>query len=51
MKKSMAKNSNNEAAIPNHALKPFGILIGEWKTAGTHPYVPRVTFHGHTSFK
>jgi hypothetical protein len=47
----MIKNSKHEAAIPNPALKPFGILIGEWKTTGTHPYVPGTTFHGFTSFK
>ncbi len=41
----------HEAAIPNPALKPFEILIGEWETIGTHPYLPGTTFHGHTSFK
>lgn len=46
----MLKNSKHEAAIPNPALKPFDILIGEWKTIGTHPYLPN-TLHGHTSFK
>jgi len=45
------KSSQHEAAIPNPALKPFEILIGEWKTIGTHPYFPGTTFHGHTSFK
>jgi len=45
------KNSKHEAAIPNPALKPLEILIGEWKTIGTHPYFPDITFHGHTSFK
>ena len=45
------KSSQHEAAIPNPALKPFEILIGEWKTIGTHPYFPDTTFHGHTSFK
>ena len=45
------KNSQHEAAIPNPALKPFEILIGEWKTIGTHPYFPGTTFHGHASFK
>jgi hypothetical protein len=47
----MIENSNHEAAIPNQALKPFDILIGEWKTIGKHPYFPDTTFHGHTSFK
>jgi hypothetical protein len=46
----MTNNFTHEAAIPNLALKPFDILIGEWKTIGTHPYLPN-TLHGHTSFK
>ena len=40
--------SRNEASIPNPALEPLNVLIGEWKTVGTHPYVPGTTFHGHT---
>jgi hypothetical protein len=40
----------NEAAIPNPALDPLKILIGEWNTVGTHPLVPGTIFHGHTSF-
>ena len=40
----------NQAAIPNPALDPLKSLIGEWKTVGTHPYVPDTIFHGHTSF-
>ena len=40
-----------EASIPNHLLKPFGVLIGKWKTVGTHPMVPGTTFHGLTVFE
>ncbi len=47
----MTEKFTHEAAIPNHALKSFNILIGEWKTIGTHPYLPNITLHGHTSFK
>jgi len=47
----MTKNSKHEAAIPNPALYPLKTLIGEWKTVGTHPYVPDTIFHGHTSFE
>jgi hypothetical protein len=47
----MAKSANHEASIPNPALEPFGVLVGEWTTVGTHPMVPNKTFHGHTSFK
>ena len=40
----------NEAAKPNAALQPLGVLVGTWNTVGTHPLVPGVTFHGRTSF-
>lgn len=40
-----------EAVIPNPALQPFSILLGEWKTVGTHPHVPKVTFHGRARFE
>jgi hypothetical protein len=40
-----------EAAKPNPALRPFGVLVGTWTTVGTHPMVPGTTFHGRTSFR
>jgi hypothetical protein len=40
-----------EASIPNPALEPFGVLIGEWTTTGSHPGIPNVTLHGRTSFE
>jgi hypothetical protein len=46
----MAKKIGNEALIPNPALKPFELLVGEWRTTGTHPYFPDTTFHGRTTF-
>ena len=46
----MAENSRHEAAIPNPALKPFSVLVGEWNTIGTHRLIPNTTLHGHTSF-
>ncbi len=39
------------AAKPNPALEPFGVLIGTWRTVGTHGLVPGVTLHGQTSFE
>lgn len=42
--------TGRNAAIPNPALKPFGALIGEWKTEGTHPKLPGTTLHGDTIF-
>ncbi|HJQ19128.1 MAG TPA: hypothetical protein VJ867_02195 [Gemmatimonadaceae bacterium] len=41
----------NEAAKPNPALDPLRVLVGSWKTVGTHPLVPGKTFHGRTSFE
>ena len=46
----MTASSKHEAAIPNPALKPFSVLIGEWTTVGTHGLVPGTTYHGRTSF-
>lgn len=43
--------NSNPAAIPNKALEPLSILIGEWKTVGTHPFMPGVELHGSTSFE
>ena len=39
-----------EALIPNPALRPLQFLIGEWRTAGTHPLVPGETLRGRASF-
>ncbi len=47
----MARDSKNEASIPNPALQPLSALVGEWKTIGTHAEVPGTTFHGRASFK
>src|SRR5690349_4457499 len=44
-------NSKREASIPNAALKPLSVLVGEWDTVGTHPLIPGTTFHGRTSFE
>lgn len=40
-----------KAQIPNPALHRFSRLIGEWKTVGTHPYLPGKKLQGHSSFK
>lgn len=37
---------SNKAQKRNPALEPFAILIGEWSTEGTHPYVPDKTLRG-----
>lgn len=45
------KHFMNKASVPNPALQPFAVLIGEWTTVGTHPLVPDTTLHGHSSFE
>lgn len=40
-----------EAAIPNPALSSWRVLVGEWVTVGTHPYMPGITLHGRTVFE
>ncbi len=47
----MTNNTKHEAAIPNPALEPFSVLIGEWDTVGTHRLLPDTTLHGRTSFE
>lgn len=44
------KSLAQKAAIPNPLLEPFGTLIGEWETVGSHPYLPGMLLHGRTSF-
>ena len=43
--------TDNEAAKPNPALEPFGVLVGTWTTVGTHPLTPGTTYHGRTTFE
>lgn len=40
----------SKALTENPALKPLAFLIGEWRTTGTHPMVPRKKLLGRTSF-
>jgi hypothetical protein len=47
----MTQKSMHEASIPNPSLKPLEVLVGEWRTVGTHPMLPGVTLHGHVSFR
>ncbi|MDE2019277.1 MAG: hypothetical protein KGJ13_02930 [Patescibacteria group bacterium] len=37
---------SNKAQKQNPALEPLKVIIGEWSTEGTHPYVPDKTLHG-----
>ena len=47
----MSQHSMQEASIPNPALEPFSILIGNWSTSGTHLLIPDSILHGRTSFE
>ncbi|GAB3892084.1 hypothetical protein GCM10028803_04550 [Larkinella knui] len=47
----MKKHGVHKAQIPNPALKGFGSLVGEWKTASTHPAVPGRVLAGKASFE
>src|SRR5258708_3628175 len=47
----MATKIGVKALIPNPALKPFAVLIGQWQTTGSHPYLPGTVLHGRTSFE
>jgi len=46
----MTTKIGSEASKANPALQPFGVLVGEWQTTGSHPYLPGTTLHGRTSF-
>ncbi len=41
----------HKAQIPNPALKELGKLVGEWKTANTHPELPDKVLNGRASFR
>src|SRR3954467_5948518 len=47
----MATPIGIEAQRPNPALEPPGAIGRQWRTTGTHPLMPGVTFHGRTSFE
>jgi hypothetical protein len=47
----MASKTGSKALIPNPALKPLEVLIGDWQTSGSHPYLPNTTLLGRVSFE
>jgi len=47
----MTQTFAQKASIPNPALEPFHILIGNWNTTGTHGELPDTILHGRTSFE
>ena len=44
-------NKNEQPAQPNSTLQPFGVLVGEWKTVGSHKSLPDTVLHGRTTFE
>jgi len=42
--------AKNEAAIPNPALQPLSVLVGEWNTVAKHRLIASA-LHGHTTFE
>lgn len=48
---TVSEHPSHTASIPNPALEPFRMLIGNWKTTGTHPLVPDTVLHGRSSFE
>lgn len=47
----MTRRREFQPATPNPALEGFRHLIGQWRTEGTHPYIPDTVFHGQASFE
>ena len=47
----MKNQAIQKAQIPNPALKVLDKLIGEWKTASTHPAFPNQVLPGTSSFE
>lgn len=49
--KNMEEKIGSEALQPNPALESFQVLVGQWQTTGSHPYLPDVILHGRTTFE
>lgn len=47
----MIRKIGQKAAMPNPALQPFSVFVGDWKTTGKHPYLPDDTLLGRASFE
>src|SRR4030081_540476 len=47
----MAKYLKRKSSIPNPALKPLSVVIGNWKYVGKHRLLPDTTLLGHTTFE
>ncbi len=36
---------------PNPTLDPLGVLVGQWKIVGNHPFMPNMTLEGNVTFE
>ncbi len=41
----------SKAAKKNPSLEAYSILIGKWKTRGSHPLLPNIILKGQTTFE
>jgi hypothetical protein len=41
---------NDAASTPNPLLKPLDVLVGNWETIATHPFMPDEELHGNVTF-
>jgi hypothetical protein len=46
----MENHAKQKAGIPNPALEPLSLLVGEWTMTGSHPSLAGA-LHGHASFE
>ncbi len=46
----MSESMKQEITISNPTLKGLSMLVGRWETVGSHPGLPGMVLHGHTSF-
>ena len=47
----MSMKTTSKAAKKNPALDAYSVLVGTWKTEGSHPLLPGVTLKGQVTFE
>ena len=47
----MESKVGHEARKPNPALRALEVVVGNWDSVGTHPFVPGKTLHGKAAFE
>src|SRR5258708_19887821 len=46
----MEEQIGSKAFRRNPALEPLKVLVGQWQTTGSHPYLPGIILYGRTTF-